>query len=160
MTRRELPVLRAQLMAERERLTRVAGEIDALLAAVSGREPTPVETVAAAAYLHNLYNAVENCLLRIAHGVDESVPDGPDSHRILLDQMAAPIDELRPAMLDRALAARLDEYRRFRHAFHHMYFFDLDWPRVKPLLEGARALRDDVLRSLDTLMSTLLNQRA
>ena len=112
--------------------------------------------MAAAAYLHNLYNAIENCLVRVAHAVDESVPDSPDWHRILLDQMTAAIDGLRPALLGRLLAARLDEYRRFRHAFRHTYFFDLDWQRVRPLLAGTRALCDDVSRALDVLMLALL----
>jgi uncharacterized protein YutE (UPF0331/DUF86 family) len=156
VTRAELPVLRAQLTAERERLARVASEIDSLLAQTTDREPTRVEVVAGAAYLHNLYNAVENCLLRLAHAVDHSVPDGPDSHRVLLDQMTAPIEGLRPALLDRRLAARLDEYRRFRHAFRHMYFFDIDWPRVHPLLAGSRAVCDDVLRALDDLITALV----
>jgi hypothetical protein len=98
VTRTELPALRAQLSIEGERLTRVAGEIDALLAAV-----------------------------------------------------AAPIDGLRPAVLGRPLAARLDEYRRFRHAFRHMYFFDIDWLRVQPLLAGSRAVGEQVLSAAGAL---------
>jgi hypothetical protein len=156
MTRTELPALRAQLSVESDRLKRVVDEIDSLLAAVTAREPSPVEAIAGAAYLQNLYNAIENCLLRVAHAVDESVPDSPDWHRVLLDQMTAPIDDLRPAVMDRSLAAKLDEYRRFRHAFRHMYFFDLDWPRIRPLLAASRSLCVEVWSALDALMRALL----
>jgi hypothetical protein len=151
----ELPALRAQVRAELGRLARVVEEIADLASATRARAPTQIEIVAASAYLHNYYSAIENCLTRIAHGVDESIPSGPDSHRILVDQLSAPIEGLRPAVLTLDLARRLDEYRRFRHAFRHTYFVDLDWTRVAPLLGGASLLAGDVERALLSLFDAL-----
>jgi len=152
----ELPVLRAQLSVERARLRRVVAQIDGLLRDAHSRTPSLVEQTAAAAFLHNFYNAIENCLVRVAHGIDEAVPTGHGWHRLLVDQMSAPIEGIRPAVLDGQLAAETDEYRRFRHAFRHMYFFDLDWSRVRPLLEGAAQLAGKLERALDGLLVTLL----
>lgn len=155
MTKAELRVLRAQLNAERMRLREVAKELDALSTSVSGREPTVVELMAAGGFLHNVYNGLENCMSRLAHGVDESVPTGSDSHRLLLDQLSEAIPMLRPALLDRELALRIDEFRRFRHAFRHMYFFDLDWARLQPLVAATPTVLADFERALDELLSLL-----
>lgn len=123
--------------------------------AIAAREPTTVELMACAGFLHNVYNGIENCLLRVAHAVDESVPTGSESHRLLLDQMSAPLDAIRPAVIDEALLRRIDEYRRFRHAFRHMYFFDLDWERVRPLVEDSDAIAQAFEAALDTMLDTI-----
>jgi hypothetical protein len=155
MTKAELRVLRAQLHAERTRLGQVATELDALSTSLSGREPSVVELMAARGFLHNVYNGLENCMSRLAHGVDESVPTGNDSHRLLLDQLSEPIPTLRPALLSRELAVRIDEFRRFRHAFRHMYFFDLDWARLSLLVAATPALLADFDGALDELLLRL-----
>lgn len=155
MTKAELRVLRAQLQAERVRLGEVVRELESLSASLGGREPTTIELMAAGGFLHNLYNGLENCMSRLAHGVDESVPTGNDSQRLLLDQMSQPITLLRPALLDGELAHRVDEYRRFRHAFRHMYYFDLVWERLAPLIGAAPALLTAFEQSIDQLLDQL-----
>jgi hypothetical protein len=121
----------------------------------NGREPTVVELMAAGGFLHNVYNGLENCMSRLAHGVDESIPTGSDSHRLLLDQLSESIPTLRPALLSRELASRIDELRRFRHAFRHMYFFDLDWSRLNPLIAATPAVHADFENAIDELLSVL-----
>jgi hypothetical protein len=155
MTKAELRVLRAQLLAERARLDEVASQLKALEVSLGPREPTVVELMAAGGFLHNVYNGIENCLSRLAHGIDESVPSGNESHRLLIDQLSEPIAELRPALLGRELAARIDNYRRFRHAFRHMYFFDLEWPRLQPLAAGVPALLADFDSAVEALFAQL-----
>jgi hypothetical protein len=155
VTRVELRVLRAQLLAERARLADVVVQLEALQQLLGARTPTIVELMAAAGFVHNLYNGMENCLSRLAHGIDESVPRTGDWHRLLLDQLSAPIEGLRPALLGPELAQRVDEYRRFRHAFRHMYYFDLDWVRLRPLLHDARGLLVDFERAIDELFDAL-----
>lgn len=155
MTRGELPALRAQLAAERRRLRDVVAQLRDVRNAIGSREPTVVELMACAGFLHNVYNGIENCLLRVAHAVDESVPTGSESHRLLLDQMSAPLDAIRPAVIDETLLRRVDEYRRFRHAFRHMYFFDLEWGRIRPLIDETAAVVQAVEAALDTLLDTI-----
>jgi hypothetical protein len=152
MTRGELPALRAQLAAERRRLRDVVAQLRDVRDTIASREPTTVELMACAGFLHNVYNGIENCLLRVAHAVDESVPTGSESHRLLLDQMSAPLDAIRPAVIDDTLLRRVDEYRRFRHAFRHMYFFDLEWTRIRPLIDETVAVVQAVETALDTLL--------
>jgi hypothetical protein len=92
---------------------------------------------------------------RLAHGVDESVPTGNDSHRLLIDPLSESIPTLRPALLSRELASRIDEFRRFRHAFRHMYFFDLDWARLNPLIAATPAVLAEFENAIDELLSVL-----
>ena len=99
-----------------------------------------------------------SCLVRPARGIDESVPTDEQWHRVLLDQLSAPVRGLRPAVFDLSLARRLDEMRRFRQTFRHMYFFDLDWERVAPLLDAAPALWDEVDAALHSLFVTLTEE--
>jgi hypothetical protein len=155
MTRVELHVLHAQLLAERARLDEVAAQLQSLEASIGAREPTVVELMAAGGFLHNVYNGVENCLSRLAHGIDESVPTGNESHRLLIDQLSQPLPGLRPALISRELAARIDDYRRFRHAFRHMYFFDLKWERLRPLAAEVPALLSSFYDAIDVLFAQL-----
>jgi hypothetical protein len=92
---------------------------------------------------------------RFAHGIDESVPRGADWHRLLVDQLSVPIPGLRAALLPAELIGRIDELRRFRHAFRHMYFFDLDWLRLEPLIASTPSLLADFERTLDDLLTQL-----
>lgn len=116
---------------------------------------TKAELRVLSAQLHAERARLRQVAARLAHGVDESVPTGNDSPRLLVDQLSEPIPSLRPALLSRELAARMDEYRRFRHAFRHMYFFDLDWQRVRPLVAAVPALVRDFEGAIDELLSQL-----
>ena len=49
--------------------------------------------------------------------------------------MTLEIPGLRPALFDRAFARRIDELRRFRHAFRNLYQTELDPDRVRVLNE-------------------------
>jgi hypothetical protein len=155
MTRSEIPVLTGEIELELRRLVEVERQIQALAAALGPLQPDNVQLMAAAGFLHNFYNGVENCLMRIARGVDEHVPAGPTVHRELLDQMTAEVPGIRPAVLSDPLLATLDEYRRFRHAFRHMYFFDLRWELLRPLVTGVPAARQALELALRKLLATL-----
>lgn len=151
MTRKELPVLRGEIELEMKRLDEVVRRVEALRADLGQQSPSVVQRMAVAGFLHNLYNGIENCLTRIARGVDEHLPSGQHAHREILDQMAADLRSIRPPVIDERLLVVLDEYRRFRHAFRHTYFFELDWERMEPLAERARS----TLSSLDAAMQAL-----
>ncbi len=155
MTSSEMPILRGQIDLEIERLEKVLAALEQLAQAIGESEPDQVQLMAVAGFLHNFYNGIENCLARIARGIDEHMPSGPESHRELLDQMAAKVKGLRPEVIGRQLLSRLDEYRRFRHAFRHMYFFDMQWDRMQPLITKARETARLLRQALDVLFAVL-----
>ena len=154
MTHNQLPILRAQIVAEQRRIERVLDELQSVIENLGDSGPTRIEILAIATLVHNIYNGVENCFSRVAHEFDEYVPKGRLHHRLLIDQLSAPIDGLRPAVLDADLARSADEYRRFRHAFRHMYFFDLKWSGLEPLARGARGFATQIRLAIDELLTS------
>lgn len=115
---------------------------------------------AAALSLQNFYMGVEQAFEEIAKQVDESLPMGASSHRELLEQMALEIQDLRPAVIQPATLAKLNEYRGFRHVVIHRYGFELYPERIQELVENLptcyAALTQDIQIFCEFLMH--LNQ--
>ncbi|MBL8965553.1 MAG: hypothetical protein JNG85_01020 [Spirochaetaceae bacterium] len=89
--------------------------------------------------LHNLYCLFENYFLRIAKFFENGL-DSNSWHAELVDRMCVEIEGLRPRLFDRSYARRMDELRRFRHAFRNLYQSELDPRRLKLVDEGIPSL--------------------
>jgi hypothetical protein len=87
----------------------------------------------AALNLLSFYTGAERMLEMIARVVDQAVPQGADWHRELVEQAAAEIPGIRPAVLRRHTRDLLDEYRTFRRVVRNLYTFRLRPERVKAL---------------------------
>lgn len=83
--------------------------------------------------LDRYYTAVESTFEAIARGLDGSVPESPDWHRVLLAQMSKPCST-RPSVIREPTRAALEEFRRFRHFLRHAYAVELDWHKLEPLV--------------------------
>lgn len=120
--------------------------------------PETIRVRTAGGILHDFYSAVERIFQRIAAQVDGDLPSGPDWHIQMLQRMAAPIETVRPAVIDRETARELDEYLRFRHLFRHLYAFELQWERCQPLLNHLPAVAEALVQQLarfDAFLRTL-----
>ena len=91
---------------------------------------------AVALNLHDFYTGLERVLRHIATEVDGHLPTGGEWHQELLRQMAIPLPRIRPAIFSNETIKRLDEYLRFRHVVRHVYAFEFDPQRIKPLAEA------------------------
>lgn len=80
--------------------------------------------------LHNIYNLLESYFLRVSKFFENSL-DPLSWHRDLIQHMMLDIEGVRPALLDRELAGRIDELRSFRHVFRNIYQSELDPKRVE-----------------------------
>ena len=89
--------------------------------------------------IHNVYNGIEDILLGIAKDVDGSVPTGATMHQDILDQMAADVSGIRPALLAERLYVALGELKGFRHLVRHRYGFDL---KAEKVIENLHRLQD------------------
>ena len=85
--------------------------------------------------LHDFYGGVERIFVRIAGELNGGVPRAEQWHRELVRNMTLEIPEVRPAVLDPALAEALGEYLRFRRVFRNVYGFVLEAERLRPLEE-------------------------
>lgn len=84
--------------------------------------------------IHNLYCCFEAYFLRIAKFFENGL-DPASWHSDLLWRMTLELPTTRPGLFDKAYARRMDELRKFRHAFRNVYEDGLDPARLAPLNE-------------------------
>ena len=94
--------------------------------------------------LHGFYAGLERLFELTAANVDGAIPQGANWHQILLQQMAAEIPGVRPAMISERLRDSLDEYR----GFCHVYTFSFDPLKMRKLVEQAPAVVAQLRREL------------
>ena len=104
--------------------------------------PTIEELDALAALLHSAYTAMERVMTHIAK--HEGCYDSLHSksymwHGALLQAMAARAAE-RPPIIGVGLCNQLKQYLGFRHVFRHAYLHELQWSKMKPLVEELTAV--------------------
>jgi len=144
--------LREETAIELEQLEATVRELRTLHQDVMGREPTVREKAAAAAFLAQFYNGVENTLKRISRFYDVPLPVGETWHVDLFKRFCSPPHEPLPALFDDSLASALAPFRKFRHVVYHSYGFELDWSRME---EGIARVEDVFLRFKSRLMDYL-----
>ena len=122
--------LEAEIALELEAIEAIVCELIALRQDVSHREPTVREKAAAAAFLAQFYNGIENILRRVSRYHDVPLPTGETWHIELFQRFCSPPYSGLPLLFDESLSANLSPYRRFRHVAFHSYGFQLDWGRM------------------------------
>ncbi len=85
--------------------------------------------------VHDFYTGAERIFEKVSVELDGGVPAGRAWHRDLLLAMTLEVPSRRPALLSEATAQQLEELLRFRHLFRNVYGFELQWARLRPLLE-------------------------
>lgn len=135
-------------------LDRITAEAKLLMQRIVG-EPTGVEIRAAGSMVHDFYNGVERILERIAVRLGPGLPGGPGGHTLLLRGMESAVEGIRPAVLDHPLALRLLDYLRFRHLFRHTYGYELEWNKLRPLVQGLEEALAQLRTQLDRLLTAL-----
>jgi hypothetical protein len=144
--------LEQEIAVELEALQTTVDELLALQQDVADREPTVREKTAAAAFLAQFYNGVENILKRISRYHDVPLPTGETWHVELFQRFCRPSYPGLPPLFDESLASALAPYRRFRHVVFHGYGFQLDWNRMA---EGVANVQDVLLQIRETLSDYL-----
>jgi uncharacterized protein YutE (UPF0331/DUF86 family) len=84
--------------------------------------------------LHDYYTAVENIFKVVATRIDKSNLSGEQWHKELLEQMTLEVPGVRPPLITRETARKLDQLRAFRHIFRNIYGFNLSPEKIKELL--------------------------
>ena len=118
----------------------VVTELIALRHDIDEAEPTLREKTAAAAFMAQFYNGIENILKRICLYHDQPLPTGEMWHVELFQRFAKEAQPPIPLLFDEHLAAELAPYRRFRHVVLHSYGFQLDWNRMRQGVENIDAV--------------------
>lgn len=106
------------------------------------------DLAAAATFIHNCYNGIENVLKRILIYSNINTAETPTWHRDLLKT------SLDKKILSEKLYEILSNYLSFRHFFIHAYSFTLSWEELKPL---ANSLKDTV-KEFKTAINDYINR--
>ncbi len=102
--------------------------------AIPGAEDPEPFIDSVALNLHGFYSGIERLFELVANQVDEAALEGESWHRLLLERMARPVPEVRPAVINPQTAAKLDEFRKFRHLVRNVYTANLDPSRMAGLM--------------------------
>jgi hypothetical protein len=128
--RTDLLRLSAELDADMSLLDDLAEKNRKALQRIEGGSTEELDWAALGYTIHNIYNLLESYFLRISKFFENSL-DPLSWHRDLVQHMMLDIEGVRPALLDRSLAGRLNELRSFRHVFRNIYQTELDPKRVE-----------------------------
>ncbi|MEI6387919.1 MAG: hypothetical protein WCQ50_14910 [Spirochaetota bacterium] len=111
-----------------------------------------IYTMAAAAVLHSVYNAIESAFAMIQKRIDGRITESGQWHRLLLDSMATPSAK-RSAVISPECRDFLRDYLAFRHRFRHGYGWSLDPVKVAAMLNDlprvANLAKYEILAFLD-----------
>lgn len=119
--------LNLEVRHELEQLRHVAAQAKRLLA-IAETDRREWETVAGAKFVADVWLGVENLCKRRYAAMGSSVPQGPDSHARILEDLVN--DPTFRAALTGADLARLKKYLAFRHRFIHGYGQTVTWSMV------------------------------
>jgi hypothetical protein len=147
--------LEEEIAVETEALESTVSELLSLQGDVAGREPTVREKTAAAAFLAQFYNGVENILKRISRYHNVAIPSGETWHVDLFQRYCSPIKPDLPILLDKAMSLSLAPYRRFRHVAFHGYGFQLEWERMAEGVAGIQDVFSQFKSSLSDYMESI-----
>lgn len=126
-------------------------EYELIFEKIKVQEPDLFDMTIIGSVLHSFYNGIENIFEIIAKNIDKSIPTGNKSHQELLHQMASENNK-RSELISEELYFRLREYATFRHFYRHAYSFQLNWLKMKPLVDNMYFTWDEVKASLNNLM--------
>mgnify|MGYP001035205583 CR=1 FL=1 len=84
--------------------------------------------------LHGFYAGLERLFEMVGATVDGNVPQGENWHKVLLEQMAAGMPLVRPAVISDESRRIPDDYRGFRHVVRNVYTLHLDPAKLEKLV--------------------------
>lgn len=152
--RARLRILVAEIHGEVQRIELTVSEIDAAQSVVNRKDFSRLSLYGTAALLETFYTGVEKILSRVATVMGAS-PEGPAWHRRLLDEAILDLPKMRPPVIRRETAKRLEPYLAFRHRFRNLYLFDLEKQLLLPLVNKIPNTWDATSEDLRTFCAKL-----
>lgn len=147
--------LAAAIRQRRRQVEKIVVEAEQALADFPEEAPPLRELRGIGAILHDFYTGIEHISETIAPELNGGLPAGDAWHRELLTNMTLALPGLRPSVFREETARVLDEFLRFRHLFRNVYGFELEWARVRSLLERLPAAWNEVETDLARFLEFL-----
>ena len=128
-------IIKEQIKFKLNDIDRLFSEYELIFEKIKVEEPDLFDMTILGSVLHSFYNGLENIFEIIAKNIDNNVPSGNKSHQELLHQMASE-NGFRHEIISEDLYLKLREYATFRHFYRHAYSFQLNWKKMKPLVDN------------------------
>jgi len=153
---RIIKTLISEIRFELEKILPLKDDMLLLKASFGDIEPDKFKCSAAGYLLHNFYNGVENIFKSIA-SVFGNKFDKEEWHSTLLKRMILEIEDVRPVVISKNLYKKLLDYKNFRHFFRHAYLFELDWNKMKELVDNFEKNLDQFQGEINEFIKQLQN---
>ena len=144
-------LIKEQIEFKINEIDRLFIEYDLIFEKIKIQKPDLFDMTILGSVLHSFYNGLENIFEIIAKNIDGVIPTGNKSHQELLHQMASE-NSKRDEVIDEKLYIKLREYATFRHFYRHAYSFQLNWKKLKPLIDNIFEVWNEVKISLEKII--------
>lgn len=151
---REINTLIAEIDSDLLAIRNIEAKIEELYNTLNEENIMDKDKAALGYYLHNLYNAVESILKRLANFF-ENAGQGTTWHTDLLKRMTLNIEEVRPAIISKESYTILNELRKFRHIFRHSYDYELRFKRMDELWKEYQHNKDYFIKDIENIKALL-----
>lgn len=142
--------LALEVEIQKKLIKEILGEINKLLEGTGDTDPGSVVKTAAASFVCQCYNGVENILKRILRYGEVALPAGDDWHITLLKLFKTTKKKnLLPSLFDGDLYTKINIMRKFRHLVLHGYSFQLEWKHARRALRETPDLMAAVLERIE-----------
>lgn len=136
-------LIKEQILFKIDDIDKLFLEYELIFQKIEGQEPDLFDMTILGSVLHSFYNGLENVFEIIAKNIDKKIPNGNKSHQELLCQMANK-EGSRVQIISEELYLKLREYATFRHFYRHAYSFQLNWEKMKPLIENVHTVWNEL----------------
>lgn len=127
--------LALEVEIQKKLIKEILREIDKLLEDTNDTDPGAVVKTAAASFVCQCYNGVENILKGIIRYEEVALPAGDDWHITLLKLFKTTKKKnLLPSLFNDDLYTKINIMRKFRHLVLHGYSFQLEWKYIRRAL--------------------------
>ncbi len=144
-------LIKEQIKFKINDIDKLFSEYELIFKKIEGETPDLFDMTILGSVLHSFYNGLENIFEIIAKNIDKNVPTGNKSHQELLCQMTSKNDK-RNEILTEELYLKLREYATFRHFYRHAYSFQLNWEKMKPLIDDIHIVWKEVKQNLENFI--------
>ncbi|WP_010258099.1 hypothetical protein [Treponema primitia] len=132
-------VLKEKIEHEISRINKLFDKTKPLVDLCKIKEPDYIEASAAALFLHSLYNGIESIILLILKNIGEPIPNDFQWHKTLFEKTYEQ-NAKRTKIFTNDYKEQLEEYLSFRHFIRHSYGSEIEWSRLKPLINYSEEL--------------------
>ncbi len=144
-------LIQEQIKFKIDDIDKLFSEYELIFKKIEEETPDLFDMTILGSVLHSFYNGLENIFEIIAKNIDNNIPTGNKSHQELLHQMASE-NSNRNEILTEELYLKLREYATFRHFYRHAYSFQLNWEKMKPLIDDIHIVWKEVKQNLENFI--------